>query len=846
MRFHNFDLWIDEKDKASLEYHLRASIETFDSASGLMRIDPSSAEVNSILERFSQRDTNRQFLTAAGTLFYKAVFQIEDHRIYDLFQRCLGRFLPTAHDGIRLRLRIEAPEIAVLPWEFLYLPGNDVFLSTWIRTPLVRYLDVDRPVPKLEMSPPIRMLVVIPSNPDLPNLNTVEEKDVLQRALKGMQGYVEPKYLEGDVSLDQIEETLNENEFHILHFIGHGDFDGDEGVLWLTAEKVNHEQLGDLFQNREHMKLIVLNACKGAKVSPAKPFLGIAPQLVKKGVPAVVAMQYSIYDDVAVHFSMQFYKSLFKGKYWGRVDLALTQARNSLRVKYPEERAFGAPVLFLRSPKGVLFHQSLPRTILGILRKIPHLLATTNEAHRLEDTAHTYIYNKCVIKDSEVDAQTKTALIQEAEERVKQIYKLLKYQSLAAAAVVAFIMFCMFWVNLLDLARLDTTMESYTMKLGDYFVHKQFTDNIVMISIDEKVEEQVGEEFGMSWRGDYARLTTNLSKAGAKVIVFDMYFDSDSPEHDDEFSQAITQARQRGTSVIVGVNEYDEREPVLAKELKSSASGWGAVYIGERGYAKLSPLIIRKAQVEKPAIGLALRAFAAYHGADIVEVMDFDPNQTQIIVRLDSGEPETVKLHFFESDKISKNRASDANDILDEGDVIANMVIDKTPLSMIRDESRRYSYIDILEHSEPETLTQFQGKIVMVGAAIDGLGYFHDDRWGFEVHADAINTLFNSVAIRSVAPGEQFVLMVILGILGAAIRARTRHVSRRLGILLLITVLLVYFAGTIYLYTQYRLLLNTVYHVVALFLTYWVVGKLERRYFQWERQSLISRGGLGG
>lgn len=831
MQYHNFDIWIDEKDKASLEYHLRANIDTFDSASGLLHIDPASTEVTNALERFAQRDTDRQFLTAAGAFLFKAVFQIEDSRIYDLFQQCLGRFLPTAHEGIRLRLRIEAPEIAALPWEFLYLPGKGVFLGTWISTPLVRYLDVGRPVPKLEMSPPAQMLVVIPDSPDL---DADEEKKSLLSALKGMQSYVEPRFLEGNVSLARVEEALDENEFHILHFIGHGDFDGDQGVLRFTAETVNHEQLGQLFQNLEHMKLIVLNACKGAQVSPSTPFLGIAPQLVKQGIPAVVAMQYSIYDDVAVHFSRRFYQSLFKGKFRGKIDLALTQARNSLRVHYPEERAFGAPVLFLRSPEGVLFHRSLPRTILGILRNIPHLLAT-NESHRLKDTAHTYIYNKSVIKDSKVDAQTKTALNKEADEKIKQIYKLLKYQSLTAAAVVAFVMFCLSWVNLFDLAHLDTKMESCTMALGDYFMHKQFNDNILMIPIDDKTEK-FGREYNepwAPWREDYAVLVDHLSEAGAKVIVFNITFSSSSESKSDlALHDAILRAEKRGTSVIVGMTKLEEGKPNLVKELKDTAIACGAITIGKRGYMRLSPLLIRKAQADEPVIGLALRAFAAYHGADKVDVVEFDPNQTQAIVRFDSGEPETMELRFFESHKIDKDRASDANDLLDEGDVLAYMVIDKTPLSIIRDESRRHSYQDVLEHSEPETLTQFQNKIVMVGVGIDRLQILSGDRFGFELHADAINTLFNGVVIRSVSPGEQLVLMVILGILGATIRVRTRHVSRRLGISLLVIVLLVYFAGTIYLYTQYRLLLNTIYHAVAILLTYWVVGKLERSYFQ--------------
>jgi CHASE2 domain-containing sensor protein len=833
MQYHNFDLWIDEKDKASIEYHLRANIETFDSASGLMHLDPTSDEVTEILERFARRETDHRFLTAAGELLFKAVFQPGDNRIYDLFQQCLGRFLPTANDGIRLRLRIEAPEVAALPWEYIYLSSRGVFLSTWTSTPLVRYLDVGRPVPKLEMSPPVKMLVVIPANSDLPTLDTTEEKNVLLKALKDMQSYVRPTFLEGNVSLDGIEEALNNDEFHVLHFIGHGDFDGDEGILWLTAQKVNQEQLGQLFQNLEHMKLVVLNACKGAQVSPTKPFLGIAPQLVRQGVPAVVAMQYSIYDDVAVHFSRRFYQSLIKGKCCGKVDLALTQARNSLRVHYPQERAFGAPVLFMRSPRGVLFHRSLPQTILEILRKIPHLLAT-NEGHRVEEAAHTYSYNKSAIENSDLDPQTKTALIQDAEDRIKQIYRLLKYQSLAAVALVAFVLFCMSCVSFLDLFHLDTTMESCTMALGDHFAVKQFSDEIVMIPIDEDTEKNLGrpyEEPWAPWREDHAVLVEHLSEAGAKVVAFDISFSGPSERRSDlALRDAILRAQKRGTSVIVGVHKLDQGQPDLLSELRTATIAWGIGTIGERGYTKLIPLSIYKAQAEEHVVGLALRAFAAYNGVHKVEIVDFDRNEDQISVRLDPETQQVRKLGFFETDVIDERRSGSG--FFEKGDTLANLAVDLTRITRIGIESQRYCYEDIRNAADPNKLGQLTGKIAIVGVGIKRFDDLYGGRWGLGIQADAINTLMNGVTIRSVKPGEQFVLMVVLGILGAAIRTHTRHVSRRWGISLLIAVLVLYFAGTIYLYTQYRLLLNTIYHVISLFLTYWVVGRLERRYFQ--------------
>jgi len=848
MQYHNLDIWVDARDRSSLEYHVRAYTEKADSASGLMHLDLASPEVSNILERFSRRQTDRQFLSAAGTLLFDAVFPIGDHRVYDLFQRCLDESQRTAENGFRLRLRIEAPEMAALPWEFLYVQSQNTFLSTWTRTPLVRYLDVGRPVPHLEMSPPVRMLVVLPDNPRRPGLNAAGEKEILHRALEGMQSYVIPKFLEGAVSLDDVEDALGAHEFHIFHFIGHGDFDGNRGVLELTDGVVDQDQWGQLFQNHEQMKLVVLNACKGAQVSSSQPFLGLAPQLVRKGIPAVVAMQYAIYDDVALHFARRFYQSLFEGECQGKVDLALTQARNSLCTKYPDQRAFGAPVLFLRSPEGVLFHGPVPRTVPARLKKVPRLLAT-REAHGLEASARTHMHNRRAIQDSDLDPQTKASRVHDAEEHVRQIYTLLQYQSLAAAALVAFILFCMSWVNLFDLAHLDTTMESWTMALGDHFAHKQFTDKIVVIPIDEEVEEHFRGTlgtYGTSWRGSYAQLTTRLSEAGAKVIVFDMSFKEDNPELDGDFSRAIVEAREDGTAVIIGVNRYDGNEPVLANKLKQAASGWGSVQIGRRGYARLSPLVNRKAQAAEPVFGLALRAFAAYRDADRVEVVDLARGQTRVVLRFDSPEPQTVKLHIFESETIDADRASNPNDILDTGDLIANMAIDRTPLGLMRDKSRRYSYTDILEHPEPAALTDLRDKIVVMGAALPRLGDFDRDRWGFEVHADAINTLLNGVEIRPVAPRVQLALMMVFAVLGATIRARTRHVSRRLGITLMIVVPSVYFTGALYLYVQHRLLLNIVYHVVSLMLTYWLVGKLERRYFQWERHMLASRGDLGG
>jgi len=817
MKYHNFDLYVEEKDEAG--YRLRANAEMFDSAHGLMQLDPDSAGIKRARQRFAERHTDSQFLIEIGTLLYNALFSAEGRDIYALFEQCSGKFLHAAHEGIRLRLRIEAPEIAALPWEFLYSPDNDTFLGTWIHTPVVRYLDVGMPIHALETSLPMRILVVMPSSPDL---DAAEERNILLRALEDVGPGVETTFLEGEVSLVQIEEALLENRFHIFHFIGHGDFVGDRGVLRLgtEADPVDHVTLGRLFQNHEDIKLVFLNACKGARVSPSKPFLGIAPQLVRRGVPAVVAMQYSIYDDVAVLFSRMFYECLFKGTDRGRIDMAVTHARNALLVEYPNERAFGAPVLFLRSPEGVLFD-------LPVGKKALPLPVSRREAGRTVAVARTYNYNIDMIRDSEADTPTKTAQIQNAEERIRQIHQTLKYRkdALRAATVVAFLVIFLSLMQFFDIFNWDTGIETYTVLLSDLFAHKQFHEDIVIIPIDEETKKEVGRErVDESWREDHALLVNNLSKAGAKVVVFDMAFEGDSAS-DAAFRDAIKKARERGTSVIVGVMALDGGKPVMAKELCSAVSGWGTMIVGTRlGHVRLAPLVIQKET--EPVLGLAMRVFVAYEDGDkAVELIDFDQDRNHIMVRFDSETRQVKKLSFFESDTICEG-----NDMLSKGDALANLAIDLTPLSMIRDSSQRRAYTYIRDHPNPQTLTELQNKIVIVG--VEDINDRRGDRWGFELHADALSTLLNGVVIRPVAFGGQFALIATLSFVGALIRTRMRHTSRRLRISLLMTVLLIYLGGTVCLYVQYGLLLNIVYHVIALLLSYWVVGKLERRCFR--------------
>jgi hypothetical protein len=99
----------------------------------------------------------------------------------------------------------------------------------------------------------------------------------------------------------------------------------------------------------------MLNVCWAGRVDAAAAFRGLAPQLVRMGVPAVVGMQYAIADDAASLFAVEFYRRLCTGEGAGQVDAAITYARNMLAVLFPASAAWAAPVLYTHAADGMIY-----------------------------------------------------------------------------------------------------------------------------------------------------------------------------------------------------------------------------------------------------------------------------------------------------------------------------------------------------------------------------------------------------------------------------------------------------------------------------------------------------------
>ncbi|HVF28627.1 MAG TPA: CHAT domain-containing protein, partial [Pyrinomonadaceae bacterium] len=263
--------------------------------------------------------------------------------------------------GLRVRLRLtDVPELAELPWEYLYNQPLNRFLALSDRTPLVRYLELPESIRPLTVSPPLRILVMISSPKNFDKLDVEREWENLKEALGDFEG-------RGLVELERLNEAtpgalrrqLRRGQYHVFHFIGHGGFDQQiqDGVLVLEDREgqgrhVSGQDLGTLLYDHHPMRLAVLNACEGARGSRTDPFAGVAQSLLQQGVPAVIAMQFEITDEAAITFAHEFYGAVADNY---PVDAALSQARQMIKTE-GSGLEWGTPVLYMRAPDGRIFN----------------------------------------------------------------------------------------------------------------------------------------------------------------------------------------------------------------------------------------------------------------------------------------------------------------------------------------------------------------------------------------------------------------------------------------------------------------------------------------------------------
>ena len=111
-----------------------------------------------------------------GEQLFDAIF---DREAWGCFRNSLHEAQTKA--GLRIRLRIEAPELVNIPWEYLYYLEMDDFLALSVKTPMVRYISLPDTLPSLKVNPPLQVLVVLASPINYPPLDVEEEWKKLKK-----------------------------------------------------------------------------------------------------------------------------------------------------------------------------------------------------------------------------------------------------------------------------------------------------------------------------------------------------------------------------------------------------------------------------------------------------------------------------------------------------------------------------------------------------------------------------------------------------------------------------------------------------------------------------------------
>jgi hypothetical protein len=319
--------------------------------------------------------------------------------------RALDQAGLTRGANVRLRLWLDekASELQTVRWERVVLstPGAPCKLATSKNVALSRYILVEQPDGNPPKSVFFRLLVAVANPEGLPPSKTINVETELANFVKEFEEAHSDRRIEvsvlpgrtkisaelqarisnlgwkvisGNSTLENISDELHKS-YHGLHILAHGDFNPKTGTgaLLLEADTGGPSEVWDSALQSwltSELQLIVFQACLSA-AAPAEgkpPFTGLAPSLIRLGLPAAVAMQDFVGMDAARTFFSEFYRSLLDD---GFVDIAVNRGRQRLINNDPLDN-WSIPALFTRLRGGRLWQtDEIRESILTCLDNLP-------------------------------------------------------------------------------------------------------------------------------------------------------------------------------------------------------------------------------------------------------------------------------------------------------------------------------------------------------------------------------------------------------------------------------------------------------------------------------------------
>ena len=257
--------------------------------------------------------------------------------------------------GTTLRLQIDPPDLAALPWEALH--DGRGFLALGDDFSVIRTLPRSQPARPLASGAPLRIVAAAADPTDAsPTLDQALERERVMQALAPLQavGLAQITWLE-NATVKALYTALQEDA-DIFYFSGHGGFEPERGggLLLLAgeaggAQPVDAGDLTSLLAKRADLRLAILNTDLSAHGDATAPALAAA--LMQAGLPAAIGMQGTISDTGAIRFAQRLFDALARGR---TVGAAVQAARRELAAAEPESFEWVLPVLYTSAPEMAL------------------------------------------------------------------------------------------------------------------------------------------------------------------------------------------------------------------------------------------------------------------------------------------------------------------------------------------------------------------------------------------------------------------------------------------------------------------------------------------------------------
>jgi hypothetical protein len=317
---------------------------------------PQSLVPGSFSNPLTGDDMHTRFAGATGP---DDVLQRIGQQLYALIgQGQIGSELASIQTDTRVMLDIQDKQLQKLPWELLYTAHRYLFVEA--QKPFCRGT-ADSPAPMAQCPWPLRLLIVVGSEPGDPAVEEVDELEGMVEALAPRDADVDLLVVKRKEKADVITQ-IREFQPHVFHFIGHGTVDQASGDAFLSlyneASGKQKWYINDIRTDLSGMgvRLAFLNACRTAEV-PAGPtgapvstddLWSVADAFLEAGVPAVLGMSTDVPGPEAARFAVAFYQNLASGKC---LDVAVAEARRRVweNLSQPgKRREWAAPCLQVR------------------------------------------------------------------------------------------------------------------------------------------------------------------------------------------------------------------------------------------------------------------------------------------------------------------------------------------------------------------------------------------------------------------------------------------------------------------------------------------------------------------